>query len=468
MAVPNFRAFSRLPVARFPMVGPRLPTPCQLVSQCHKAVAWRCLLPNFPYSVFFASPRCIVPLCNFLSLAQSTCFIPRPVFTPHRAASNPLAPAHWIFIHPETASCSLHGSLLSRPLILFLPTCLRIPRGCCAALATAPPWPRHRIPSRNLCLYPSPPPPIHLAINFPIARGCCLALAAALSRPRCCDIFVNPRSRSPRPVPGPASAPVFPSCLVLVPHAVAIPHLAASYPLALALLTLFLLGTFLGAAPFFSPFYPWITALGFFHVQWRPIFLVPRLHPLGRQQPCGAGPKDCFVPLAQPAPIPTPASCSVLFVFLLIFLGVLPLCAPPGQSPPPHFPSVCLCRVPWFPLFFCTLLPACTHNTAALVVTPSQVGGNRDQTAPPKHARRSKGPGQDTRRGTDHVERPYQRPVPGPGEVRTPHHPGGGERTPRERERTHTKGTRGDYQKGNRTERAERTDRVEWRTSERG
>ena len=45
---------------------------------------------------------------------------------------------------------------------------------------------------------------------------------------------------------------------------------------------------------------------------------------------------------------------------------------------------------------------------------------------------------------------------------------GGGERTPRERERTHTKGTRGDYQKGNRTERAERTDRVEWRTSERG
>ena len=44
----------------------------------------------------------------------------------------------------------------------------------------------------------------------------------------------------------------------------------------------------------------------------------------------------------------------------------------------------------------------------------------------------------------------------------------GGERTTRERERTHTKGTRGDYRKGNRTERAERTDRMEWRTSERG
>ena len=43
-----------------------------------------------------------------------------------------------------------------------------------------------------------------------------------------------------------------------------------------------------------------------------------------------------------------------------------------------------------------------------------------------------------------------------------------GERTPREREGTHTKETRGDYKKGNRTECAERTDRVEWRTSERG
>ena len=54
--------------------------------------------------------------------------------------------------------------------------------------------------------------------------------------------------------------------------------------------------------------------------------------------------------------------------------------------------------------------------------------------------------------------------------ARCAHHTtqGGGERTPRERERTHTKETRWDYQKGNRTERAERTDRVEWRTSERG
>ena len=41
------------------------------------------------------------------------------------------------------------------------------------------------------------------------------------------------------------------------------------------------------------------------------------------------------------------------------------------------------------------------------------------------------------------MERPYQRPVPGPRQVRTPHSPGGGERTPRERERTNTQRARG-------------------------
>ena len=66
------------------------------------------------------------------------------------------------------------------------------------------------------------------------------------------------------------------------------------------------------------------------------------------------------------------------------------------------------------------------------------------------------------------MEPPYQCPVPGPREVRKPHNPGGGERTPREREHTHTQRARGDYQKGNQTELAERTDRVEWRTSKRG
>ena len=63
---------------------------------------------------------------------------------------------------------------------------------------------------------------------------------------------------------------------------------------------------------------------------------------------------------------------------------------------------------------------------------------------PPKHARQSKGPGQDTRRGTDHVEQPYQRPVPRPRQVRTPHHPGGaGADAAGARAHTHAKGTRG-------------------------
>ena len=76
----------------------------------------------------------------------------------------------------------------------------------------------------------------------------------------------------------------------------------------------------------------------------------------------------------------------------------------------------------------------------AAPTTPSQVGGNRDRTAPPpKHARRSKGPGQDTRRGTDHVERPYQRPVPGPREMRAPHHPAGGGSGHRESASEHTR-----------------------------
>ena len=68
------------------------------------------------------------------------------------------------------------------------------------------------------------------------------------------------------------------------------------------------------------------------------------------------------------------------------------------------------------------------------------------------------------------MERPHRRPAPGPHEVRAQHRPreGGSARTLRERERTHTQRTRGEYQKGNRTKPADRTDRMELRTSERG
>ena len=56
----------------------------------------------------------------------------------------------------------------------------------------------------------------------------------------------------------------------------------------------------------------------------------------------------------------------------------------------------------------------------------ARFGENGTGPLPPKHAGQSKGPGQDTRRGTDRVERPYQRPAPGPREVRAPHNPGEG------------------------------------------
>ena len=71
---------------------------------------------------------------------------------------------------------------------------------------------------------------------------------------------------------------------------------------------------------------------------------------------------------------------------------------------------------------------------------------------------------------THRRERPYRRPAPEPREVLAANLPGegGGARTPRERERTHTQRTRGEYQKGNRTEPAGRTDRMEWRTSQPG
>ena len=104
--------------------------------------------------------------------------------------------------------------------------------------------------------------------------------------------------------------------------------------------------------------------------------------------------------------------------------------------------------------------------------TPSQARGEQDRAAPhpTKRAKQGTGPRQDTRRGTDCVERPYQRPAPEPRGARAPRRPReeGGGRTPRESERRHTQGAHGEYQKGNRTEPAERTDRMERRTRERG
>ena len=100
---------------------------------------------------------------------------------------------------------------------------------------------------------------------------------------------------------------------------------------------------------------------------------------------------------------------------------------------------------------------------------PSQVGGNRDRTAPPpsmpdgaRDLGRRRGGARTTWNGPTSAQC-WDR-------ARCARHTtqGGGERTPRERERTHTQRARRDYQKGNWTELAEHTDRVEWRTSEQG
>ena len=101
---------------------------------------------------------------------------------------------------------------------------------------------------------------------------------------------------------------------------------------------------------------------------------------------------------------------------------------------------------------------------------PSQVGGNRDWTAPPASTPDGARDRSTTRGG---ARTTWNSPTSAQcwDRARCARHTpqgGGGGRTPRERERTHTQRARGDYQKGNRTELAERTDRVEWRTSERG
>ena len=104
---------------------------------------------------------------------------------------------------------------------------------------------------------------------------------------------------------------------------------------------------------------------------------------------------------------------------------------------------------------------------AATPTTPSQVGGNRDRTTPPQARQTEHGTGAGHAEG--HGPRGTPLPAPSAGTTRDARAtPPSRERTPRERERTHTKRTRGDYRKGNRTERAERTDRMEWRTSDRG
>ena len=97
------------------MVGPRFPTPWRLVFHSHGTVA-SCFLPYFPCSAAFATRRCPFPLCHILTLAKSPCLSPDSVFIPHRAASNLIARAHWILIHPEPFGASCTGRSYPAPL----------------------------------------------------------------------------------------------------------------------------------------------------------------------------------------------------------------------------------------------------------------------------------------------------------------------------------------------------------------
>ena len=115
------------------MVGPWFTNPWRLVSRSQRAVAWRFRSPipshvPFPFATSRPRPSPSVPwFPDPTGLLCGPCHIPilatgpipsvHPVFIPHMAASNPVARAHRILIHPGTVSCSLHGSLLSNPLL---------------------------------------------------------------------------------------------------------------------------------------------------------------------------------------------------------------------------------------------------------------------------------------------------------------------------------------------------------------
>ena len=106
--------------------------------------------------------------------------------------------------------------------------------------------------------------------------------------------------------------------------------------------------------------------------------------------------------------------------------------------------------------------------TAGGSTPPRTTRGDIGTRPPPQHTHKdrwSKSPERKPRRGTDHLERPYQRPARGPCEVRAQRWQGGGGQTPRQRKRTNTPQTRSAHSNGSRTEPQERTDHLEWCTS---
>ena len=175
-----------------------------------------------------------------------------------------------------------------------------------------------------------------------------------------------------------------------------------------------------------------------------PVMLLPASYPIARQS---------AIQRTPPSPLPSPDPVRVD-------------CAWTAHSPTLRAGFIADDTPQWRKRLPRTRAPP-RGRPAAAPATPSQVGGNRDRTAPPQARQTEHGTGAGHAEG--HGPHGTALPAPSAGTTRDARAtPPSGERTPRERERTHTKRTRGDHQKGNRTERAERTDHLEWRTSERG
>ena len=316
MAVPEFRAFSRPPVVRFPMVGPWFTTPWRLVSQSHGAVAWR-----------FRSP----------------------------------CPSHVPFLFAS----SRHRRVPSVPWTPY-------PVGPCAALATRPLPPRPLVPSSRVYTPPGCQQPCGAGPLDPLPSGdrfLRLARVAPFPPPSLSPV--------PRPQPNPlgcCSAPSHPSSRVYTPpgHQQPCgadpldPHPSGDRFVRLARVAPFL--------PFSPVPRPRPNPLDCCAAPSHPSSRVYTR--AGRQQPCGAGPLDhhpsrgpfCAPSTGRSPPAPAPHSCAPSHAVLV----------PPGcrvaLATRPFMSRLLVVlrgvvRIFFFflPCFFPrgSLLPACTHNNTA-------------------------------------------------------------------------------------------------------
>ena len=142
-AVLVFRAFCRLPVVRFPLVGPWFTTPWRLVSQSHGAVAWRCRSPfpshvPFPYATSRHRPIPSVPWTPYpagLFCGPNHTPFPVPSPFPIIPCLYPTGPPATLWRRP-TGSSSIRGPFRAPGTDRSLPAPAPVP--CAAAPAYSP------------------------------------------------------------------------------------------------------------------------------------------------------------------------------------------------------------------------------------------------------------------------------------------------------------------------------------------